>query len=64
VWVLFVGTTILGFSEKEVGHWTYKKWDKLYEYYKRFHNFKVKKMLYELEPTEQEKLESLEWFTD
>ena len=64
MWVLFVGTTILGFSEKEVGHWTYKKWGKLSDYYKRFYNFKTKKMLYELEPTEEVQMESLEWFND
>ena len=24
-WILFVGTKMLGFSEKEVGHFTFKK---------------------------------------
>ncbi len=25
-WILFVGTKMLGFTEKEVGHMTLKKW--------------------------------------
>ena len=64
MWVLFVGKTLLGFTEKEVGHMTFYKWNKLYEYYKRFYNFKINKGLFEVEPTEEEKLESLEWFKD
>lgn len=64
MWILFVGTTILGFRESEVKHWTFNKWTKLYEYYKRFHNFKTKQMLFDIEPTEEEQMESLEWFKD
>lgn len=55
---------MLGFSEKEVGHWTFKKWVTLFDYYKRFHNFKMNKNLFKLEPTEEEKLKSYEWFDD
>lgn len=55
---------MLGFREKEVKHWTFHKWAKMYEYYKRFHNFKTKQMLFDVEPTEEEQMESLEWFKD
>lgn len=64
MWILFVGKTLLGFSEKEVKHWTLKKWTKLYEFFKRFYNFKTKQMLFELEPTKEELSNSLEWFDD
>lgn len=55
---------MLGFSEREVKHWTFKKWSGLYNYYKKFHNFKVQQMLFDVEPTEEEQMESLEWFKD
>ncbi|MDO4503711.1 MAG: hypothetical protein Q4B84_00990 [Clostridia bacterium] len=29
-WILFVGTKMLGFTEKEVGRFTFKKWSLLY----------------------------------
>ena len=62
VWVLFVGTTLLGFSKKEVGHMTYYQWNQLFEYYKQFHNFKIQNKLFEIKPTEEEY--SYEWFKD
>jgi hypothetical protein len=33
---------MLGFSEKEVGHFTLKKWVSLYAEYRKYHNFKAK----------------------
>jgi hypothetical protein len=33
---------LFGFSEREVGHFTIKKWVLLYEQYKKHHNFKAK----------------------
>ena len=68
MWLSFVGVTMLGYNEKEVGHWTFNKWKKLYEYFKKFHNFKVQEKLFEIEndSTEEveENYESYEWFTD
>nr|DAH98301.1 MAG TPA: hypothetical protein [Caudoviricetes sp.] len=32
---------MLGFSEREIGHFTLKKWFLLFEHYKKYHNFKV-----------------------
>ncbi|MGN1044166.1 MAG: hypothetical protein ACI4PR_05220 [Acutalibacteraceae bacterium] len=45
-WILFVGTKILGFTEKEVGHFTFKKWDLLYTHFKTYHNFCISKQLF------------------
>ncbi len=68
MWLSFVGVTMLGYNEKEVGHWTFNKWKKLYDYFKKFHNFKVQEKLFEIEndSTEEveENYESYEWFTD
>lgn len=44
-WVLFVGTKMLGFSEKEVGHMTIKKWMQLFNYFRTYHN-SVRKRVY------------------
>ena len=68
MWLSFVGVTMLGYNEKEVGHWTFNKWKKLYDYFKKFHNFKVQEKLFVIEndSTEEveENYESYEWFTD
>lgn len=45
-WILFVGTKMLGFTEKEVGHFTFKKWDLLYTHFKIYHNFCISKQLF------------------
>ncbi len=34
MWFLFVGHTVLGFSEKEVGRMTLRKFMRLYDHYK------------------------------
>jgi hypothetical protein len=41
---------LLGFSEKEVGHFTVKKWLMLFEHYQKHHNFKAKGYIYKIEP--------------
>ena len=68
MWLSFVGVTMLGYNEKEVGHWTFNKWKKLYDYFKKFHNFKVQEKLFEIENDSTEEVEanneSYEWFTD
>lgn len=51
---------MLGYTEKEVGHFTLKKWSKLYEYFKIFHDFETKKCLFEPDTEEN----SDEWFKD
>lgn len=51
---------MLGYTEKEVGHFTLKKWSKLYEYFKIFHDFETKKCLFKPDTEEN----SDEWFKD
>jgi len=61
----FVGVTMLGYTEREVGHFTIGKWSKLYELFKRYHNMKVTNSTFETEAlTEDEVYESYEWFKD
>lgn len=64
MWITFVGVTLLGFTEKEVGHFTFLKWNQLYEYYKRFYNFKTNKYLFKIDLNSEELEESYEWFKD
>ncbi len=65
VWMSFVGVTLLGYTEREVGHFTIKKWSKLYEFYKRYHNMKVTNSQFETQAlNEDEVYESYEWFDD
>ena len=45
-WILFVGTNMLGFTEKEIGHFTFKKWSLLYEHFKIYHNFCAEQCLF------------------
>ena len=45
-WILFVGTKMLGFTEKEVSRFTFKKWSLLYEHFKIYHNFCIKQCLF------------------
>lgn len=59
-----MGTTLLGFPEKSVKFWTFNKWNRMYEFYKKYHNFKIRNQLFEIELSEDEKNESLEWFDD
>lgn len=49
----------MGFSEREVGHFTLRKWLALFEHYKKYHNFKVNCGTFKIEETEDEKLERL-----
>ena len=48
-WLLFVGIKMLGFKEKEVGHFTLKKWNLLFNHFKKYHNFKTKGGLFKEE---------------
>jgi len=50
---------MLGFSEREVRHFTIKKWFALFDEYKKYHNFKVSGGLFKIEKTETEKAASL-----
>ncbi len=50
---------MLGFSEKEIGHFTLKKWLLLYKQYQKYHNFKMKQGFFK-EQTEY----SEEWLPD
>ena len=50
-WLLFVGTKMLGFTEREVGHFTLKKWSLLYKNFRSYHNFCIKQGLFKEETT-------------
>lgn len=57
-WLLYIGMNKLGFTEKQVGHMTFKKWNKLYDAYKsvydKEYNMKNRGLTYaqlEYEPT-------------
>lgn len=56
---MFVGVKMLGFTEKEVGHFTFKKWFMLFEEYKKYHNFKIRGYIFKDEKTSAQKTESL-----
>lgn len=45
-WIVFVGMEI-GYSEKEIAHMYYGKWSDLHEEYKKMHNIRMKKMVFE-----------------
>ncbi len=54
-WILFVGTKMLGFTEKEVGYFTFKKWTLLYKHFKCCHNFFMKQALFKEEKSHSSK---------
>lgn len=60
-WILFVGTKMLGFSQKEVGRMTLKKWNLLFKHFKKYHNFKTKGGLFK---EEAEVNQCDEWIKD
>ena len=57
-WLLFVGVKMLGFTEKAVGRMTLKKWNLLFEHFKKYHNFKTKGGLFK---EEKEVIQDDEW---
>lgn len=60
-WLLFVGVNILGFNEREIGHMTIKKWNLLFNHFKKYHNFKIKGGLFK---EEKELHQNDEWIKD
>lgn len=52
-WLLFVGTKMLGFTEREVGHFTLKKWSLLYKHFRVYHNFCIGQQLFKEEKTSE-----------
>jgi len=52
---------MLGFTEREVGHMTLKKWNLLFNHFKKYHNFKMKGGLFK---EEKELSQSDEWLKD
>ena len=61
-YVLFVGTKMLGFTEQEVGHMTLKKWNLLYENFKRYHNFCTSNNLFKEKKENRQSTD--EWLPD
>ena len=53
-----MGVKAFGFTEKEVGHFTIKKWLILFEQYKKHHNFKAKGYIFKEESSQ---VETDEW---
>ena len=45
-WLVFMGIQ-MGYTEKEVSRMYLGKWYELFKHFKRFHNFKMKRGLYE-----------------
>lgn len=62
-WLLFVGTKMLGFTEREVGHMTLKKWSFLYKHFRNYHNFCTNQQIFKEEPTAAAS-SSDEWLPD
>ena len=62
-WILFVGTKLLGFTEREVGHMTLKKWSLLYKHFRVYHNFCTRQQLFK-EEFEDAASSSDEWLPD
>lgn len=52
---------MLGFTEREVGHFTFKKWNVLYKHFRAYHNFCTNKQLFKEENSQQT---SDEWLPD
>ena len=52
--VIFTGMQI-GYTEKEIAHMYFGKWADLFKEFKRMHNYKMKRMIFE----EEKKVESL-----
>jgi hypothetical protein len=59
---LFVGHTLLGFSEKEVKHMTLGKLMNLYNHYQNHYDFTLSKMTYR--ELEEKIMQSEEWTPD
>lgn len=49
-----MGINLLGFSEKEVGQMTLRKYNELFEWHKYFYNMQQKRYLYSSIETETE----------
>lgn len=45
-WIVFVGMEI-GYRENEIAHMYYGKWADLYEEYKKMHNIRMKRIVFE-----------------
>lgn len=45
-WIVFIGMQV-GYREPELAHMYFGKWCDLFEEYKKMHNFKVKRMIFE-----------------
>ena len=57
-----VGTKMLGFTEKEVGHMTLKKWSLLYKHFRAYHNFCTQQQLFKDENSNLK--DNDEWLPD
>ena len=45
--MLYVGRTLLGYKDKEVGRLTYHKWKQQYDHYKEDYDFKLLRVSYD-----------------
>ena len=53
-WVVFVGMQI-GYSEREIAHMYFGKWEDLFKEFRKMHNYKMKRLIFE----EEKKVASL-----
>lgn len=53
---------MLGFTEREIGHMTFKKWKLLYEHFQRYHNFKTQGNIFRVQ--REQKQTSEQWIPD
>lgn len=52
---------MLGFAEREVGHFTLRKWSFLYKHFRAYHNFCISRQMFR---EEKEINSSDEWIKD
>lgn len=52
---------MLGFTEREVGHFTLRKWSLLYRHFRNYHNFCTKQGLFKEEKTTSAHSNNDEW---
>ena len=45
-WILYVGRSLLGYSDREVGRLTFTKWKEQYDHYKNEYDFRLAKVSY------------------
>lgn len=58
-WIEFVGTTLLGYTVRDVGRMTFGRWFRLYKHFQNYHDIKVKGISYK--ELREQQAKSDEW---